>query len=97
MSLNVGVSSNEDAAAYFVIPMSGSDGQRRFHYHKFSIPGMQFLLFAGGGVPKEFLETSTAPSPEPLITVYPQDERIEIADLAKLAQRWNPRSAGNRE
>lgn len=91
VTLHVAVSSNEEVAAYFVIPMSGNDGPNRCHYHKFSIPGMQFLLFAGGGMPQDYLNASTAPSAEPLITVYPHGERMEIADLAKIAQEWNHR------
>jgi hypothetical protein len=85
MALNVGVSSTTDVASYFILPMSGNDSG--FHYHKFSVPGMQFLLFVGSRMPAEFQVINTAPATESLISVYPRAEQMEIADLAQLLQR----------
>jgi len=53
-----------------------------FHYHSFTIPGMMFLLYAGGKLPSAYFDRSTAPNPGRYVSVCPSGDMTWVADMA---------------
>jgi len=58
---------------------SGNDNG--FHSHRFTIPGITFMLSVGARVPAEYLTVSFAPTPEHFIAVYPAAEQRQLMEI----------------
>jgi hypothetical protein len=89
MSLTVLVGSASKAAELAVNPISSR--QEGIHCHRFSLPGLTFLLFVGSTLTTENVALSMAPAPEGFIWIYPAAEENHIRERLRLSPRRSPR------
>jgi hypothetical protein len=85
----VGIESRMSEIAFN--PVSGNDDG--FHHHKFGIPGITFLFFVGGRLPRDYVSASFAPAPEHYLSIYPTAEQRQLSELYRLfrsARQWTP-------
>jgi hypothetical protein len=81
-ALSVLVSAERRLAEYAVNPIS--ENENDFHSHRFTIPGITFMVMLGGRVPAEYMTSSFAPAPEHYVAIYPQAENRQMADLRRV-------------
>jgi hypothetical protein len=57
-----------------------------FHFYRFAIPGLVFILFVGSRIPKEYFAASTVPAPERYISIHPKSEMADLNEAIELRQ-----------
>src|ERR1035437_3103718 len=66
-------------------PNTGNGGG--FHFHRFAIPGLGFVLLSGGRISTENYTASTAPAPERYISIHPKSELADLNEVITLLQK----------
>ena len=77
----------ERGGEYAINPLSRND--QGHHEHRFTIPGLTFILYLGGRIQQEAMTLNLAPVPQRYVFIYPQAEDIQIAQLVGLYQGRN--------
>jgi hypothetical protein len=83
--LAVRVSSRPELLKTAHAPNTGNG--RGFHFHRFVIPGLVFVLLSGGRIPTEHYTASTAPAQERYISIYPKSELADLNEVITLLQK----------